>query len=49
MLGVTAATQGDKEEALKRLKEALSLAKSIEFVRVINLANREIEKLEREY
>jgi tetratricopeptide (TPR) repeat protein len=49
MLGVTTATQGDREEALKHLEDAISLAKPIELTRVINLANREIEKLEREH
>jgi tetratricopeptide (TPR) repeat protein len=48
MLGVTTAAQGDREEALKHLEEAISLAEPIEFTRVINLANREIEKLKRE-
>ena len=44
MLGVTAAAQGDKEVARKRLEEALSFARPIEFTRVINIASREINK-----
>ena len=48
MLGVTAAAQDDKEGALKRLEEALSFARPIEHTRIINVASREIVKLERE-
>jgi len=48
MLGVTAAAQDDKKGALKRLEEALSFARPIEHTRIINVASREIAKLERE-
>ena len=48
MLGVIHGADGNKEIAKKYFEEALSLAEPIDLSRVINVANREIEKMSSE-